>query len=686
MIKCEVLLRDRKYHEEYSYSLDEFKKIEIPLINIKKCKKHYVNYVATFDIETSKIEKGNDEYEGFLYHWQFCINGIVIFGRDWLEFAKLIYYLKEELLLSNDRKLVVYVHNLSYEFHFLYNLFYVSDVFCIDKRKVLKCILDDFIELRCSYYLSNMNLSKFIENTPNAQHIKALGDLAYSKLYLPSTQLSSKEYGYCYNDVYGLFECIRERLKEFNLNQIPLTSTGYVRRECRKNMNKNLNNRKIFEKLALNQEVYDLLRDCFRGGNTASNRYHTNVIIDNVSSYDMTSAYPYVMLSEKYPMSKFIYYDLESFEELDYYNKRYCTIGYYYFSNIKLKNNIPIPYIPISKCLTVVKDEDLIVYNGRLISSSGIKIALTNIDYEIIKNQYDFDYDDLRVENFYFARKGFLPKELRETIIEYYELKTQLKGINDKEYEYMKSKNKLNSLYGMIVTNIQRKEILFDSEKDECFFYGEKGLLEDYYNSRNNFLSYQWGVFVTAYCRRNLQLALDGIGLDVVYCDTDSVKYLNNHDEVFNKINYNMLKYCEENDILNYAQRDNKKYYLGVYDFEGTYQQFKTLGAKKYAFLKNDKYGITVSGLSKIKGAKELEKNGLEFFKNGSVFYDSGRTTVKFNNDKIHYLQIGNDKIINGSNVVILDTTYTLGISNTMLDIIDLCNKRERRKLKWKKL
>lgn len=677
MIKCEVLLRDRKYHEEYAYSLDEFKKIEIPLINIKKCKKHYVNYVATFDIETSKIEKGNDEYEGFIYHWQFCINGIVIFGRDWLEFAKLIYYLKEELVLSNDKKLVVYVHNLSYEFHFLYNLFYVSDVFCIDKRKVLKCILDDFIELRCSYYLSNMNLSKFIENTPNAQHIKALGDLDYSKLYLPSTQLLSKEYGYCYNDVYGLFECIRERLKEFNLNQIPLTSTGYVRRECRKNMNKNLNNRKIFEKLALNQEVYDLLRDCFRGGNTASNRYHTNVILDNVSSYDMTSAYPYVMLSEKYPMSKFIYYDLESFEELDYYNKRYCTIGYYYFSNIKLKNNIPIPYIPISKCLTVVKDEDLIVYNGRLISSTGIKIALTNIDYEIIKNQYDFDYDDLRVENFYFARKGFLPKELRETIIEYYELKTQLKGINDKAYEYMKSKNKLNSLYGMIVTNIQRKEILFDSEKDEVFSYGEKGLLEDYYNSRNNFLSYQWGVFVTAYCRRNLQLALDGIGLDVVYCDTDSVKYLNNHDEVFNKINYNILKYCEEYDILNYARRDNKKYYLGVYDFEGTYQQFKTLGAKKYAFLKNDKYGIAVSGLSKIKGAKELEKNGLEFFKNGSVFYDSGRTTVKFNNDKIHYLQIGNDKIINGSNVVILDTTYTLGISNTMLDIIDLCNNRK---------
>ena len=261
--------------------------------------------------------------------------------------------------------------------------------------------------------------------------------------------------------------------------------------------------------------------------------------------------------------------------------------------------------------------------------------------------------------------------------MEYYELKTQLKGNKENEYEYMKSKNKLNSLYGMIVTNIQRKEIIFDSEKEDIFSYGDKGILEDYYNGRNNFLSYQWGVYVTAYCRRNLQIAIDGIGLDVVYCDTDSVKYLNNHDDVFHEINNKMLNYCKEHDILNYAQRNNKNYYLGIYDFEGTYQKFKTLGAKKYAFLKNNKYGITVSGLSKIKGAKELEKNGLEFFKNGSVFNDSGRTVVKFNNDNFHYLTIGNEKIINGSNVVILDTTYTLGISNTMLDIIDLCNKRK---------
>ena len=243
----------------------------------------------------------------------------------------------------------------------------------------------------------------------------------------------------------------------------------------------------------------------------------------------------------------------------------------------------------------------------------------------------------------------------------------------------MKSKNKLNSLYGMIVTNIQREEIIFDRNKDnkEIFSLGDKQDIEDYYNSRNSFLSYQWGVFVTAYCRRNLQLAIDGIGLDVVYCDTDSVKYLNNHDNIFEKINNDMLKKCNDNDIINYAIRDNKKYYLGVYDFEGTYQKFITLGSKKYAFIKNDKYGCTVSGLNKIKGAKELEKKGLEFFKNGSVFYDSGRTTITFNHDIFHYLQIGNEKIINGSNVVILDTTYTLGITSTMLDIINNCNLKK---------
>lgn len=676
MIKCEVLHNDNNYYIEYAYSVNEFDYV-IPQISIKKCRKYYRNYVATFDIETSKIEKQNGEYEGFMYHWQFCINGIVIFGRDWLQFAKFIYKLKEHLQLDHKNKLVVYVHNLSYEFHFMYNLFLMTDVFCLDKRKVLKCTLDDFIELRCSYYLSNMNLAKFIENTPNTIHFKAKGDLDYNKLYTPKSVLNPKELGYCFNDVMGLYECILEKLQEFNLNEIPLTSTGYVRRECRKNMNKNRKNRKIFEKLSLNQKQYDLLRDCFRGGNTASNRYHTNIILDKVSSYDMTSAYPYVMVSEKYPMSKFIPFQIESKDELDYYNNRYCTIGYYFFDDIELNYNVPIPYIPFSKCVNILNDENLVLYNGRVLKSTGLCIALTNIDYEIIKQQYTFS--NVSVKDYYFARKDYLPKELRETVIEYYQLKTELKGIEEKSYEYMKSKNKLNSLYGMIVTNIQREEIIFDRNKDnkEIFSLGDKQDIEEYYNSRNSFLSYQWGVFVTAYCRRNLQLAIDGIGLDVVYCDTDSVKYLNNHDNIFEKINNDMLKKCMDNDIINYAIRDNKKYYLGVYDFEGTYQKFITLGSKKYAFIKNDKYGCTVSGLNKIKGAKELEKKGLEFFKNGSVFYDSGRTTITFNHDIFHYLQIGNEKIINGSNVAILDTTYTLGITSTMLDIIDNCNLKK---------
>lgn len=680
MIKCEVLYNDNKYYEEYAYAVDEFNYVIPQCPPIKTCRKHYSNNVATFDIETSKVEKTEDDWEGFMYQWQFCINGVVIFGNTWLQFAKFLYRLKDELNLHKENKLVVYVHNLSYEFHFMYNLFYMTDVFCLDKRKVLKCNLEDFIELRCSYYLSNMNLAKFIENTPNTLHIKAKGDLDYNKLYTPNSILSPKEYGYCYNDVMGLYEAITEKLTEFNLNNIPLTSTGYVRRECRQNMNANKSNRRLFERLRLDQEQYDLLRDCFRGGNTASNRYHCNEILDNVSSYDMTSAYPYVMISEKYPMSKFNLFNIESMEELDYYNNRYCTIGYYYFDNIELKPNVPIPYIPFSKCIEIVKDDNLINYNGRILKATGLCIGLTNVDYEIIKSQYYFT--DISVEKFYFARKGYLPKEMIATVLEYYELKTQLKGVEGHEYEYMKSKNKLNSLYGMIVTNIQREEVIFDRFKEEIFTKGDKADLDEYYSSLNSFLSYQWGVFVTCYCRRNLQLALDGVGMDVVYCDTDSVKYLGNHDEVFKKINHEMLQNCLDNDIINYAERDNKKYYLGIYDFEGTYDKFKTLGSKKYAYIKNERYGCTVSGLNKVKGAKELEKRGLEFFKNGSVFTDSGRTTVKFNNNQLHYIIINGEKILNGSNVVILNTTYTLGITHTMLDIIQTVKKRRNRK--WK--
>lgn len=673
-----LCLYNKAYRLEHSYDIYDFpfKKLWKPKRDIK----NYIGHLMTFDIETSTVDI-KEKHEGFMYHWQICLDGYVCFGRTWQE---LIWFIRKIIAFTNakhNQKLVCYVHNLSYEFHFLYRFFNISDVFAVDNHKVIKCVMNECIELRCSYFLSNMNLKKFIENTPNAHYQKGVGDLDYTKIITPSTPLTMREKGYCYNDVRGLYEAILFLLKEDTLQSIPITSTGYVRRECRKNVNKNPKNRDIFLDSRLDDEMYQLCRDAFRGGNTASNRYHTNLILDNVSSWDMSSAYPYVMVSEKYPTGPFMQKSIESEDELDEYNNKYCTIGYYAFKNVRIKKGVPIPYLPLAKCSI---KQDCECYNGRILNAKMIRIALTNVDYEIIRNQYDIE--EIYVESFYFAYKKYLSKELRDTVIEYFQLKSKLKGVEGKEYEYMKSKNKLNSLYGMMVTAIEREKILFDPDifiDGLGFAKGEKTTLEKYYKSRNSFLIYQQGIWVTCYCRKNLQQAIDKIGLDVVYCDTDSVKYLGDYDNIFKEINKEWLKKCKYNDIINSVnvtdkQGNKKTLFLGIYDKEKSYDRFITLGAKKYAFEQGNKIGITVAGLNKVTGAKELKaKGGLEYFRNYETFMNSGRTTAYYNNDSRHYLYVNNEKILTASNIALVPTTYTLGITDTMLSVIEKCLEEE---------
>lgn len=655
---------------------------DFPYFRIKKSNpliqptKRYIEHLMTFDIETSTIEKTDGSFEGFMYHWQVCIDGYVCFGRTWKEF--LTFLRKMNRVLKNfdeNHKLVCYIHNFSYEFQFLYSWIKLENVFAIDKRKPLKAISKEFnIEFRCSYLLSNMNLKKFIENTPNAHYFKGTGDLDYHKILTPQTNLTMSELGYCFNDVMGLYEAVIHLLKEDTLTTIPLTSTGYVRRECRINMRKNKKNRKQFIELRLDDKLYQLCKDSFRGGNTASNRYKTNFINYDVSSYDMSSAYPYAMISGLYPITPFQEETITSLDMLDDYNNRYCTLAYYSFENVKLKKGVPFPYIPYSKCIEFIapsydtnfKGKEC-CYNGRVLEADFIKIAMTNYDYQIFINQYEYDQENVRVEDFYYSHKGFLPQELIDTVIEFFTLKSQLKGIEQKEYEYMKSKNKLNSLYGMIVTDIIRQENLFNDQWEK----GENSTLDDYYSKRNNFLTYQWGLFVTAICRSNLQKAIDKIGLDCVYIDTDSVKYVGNHDEVFEQINQEMIAWCSDNDIINSVKVGNQKYFLGLYDREKGYDEFVTLGAKKYAFKQNNKIGITVAGLNKISGAKELkEKGGLSKFKIGTEFINSGRKTVYYNDDKKHFITVQGCKIENASNIALVDTTYTLGMTDVMLSIL----------------
>lgn len=670
-IKCDCQLKSTRCIQ-YAYYWNEFP-FEILKKDIVKSGKHkmYQRHPMTFDIETSKIPTDDEgHYQAFMYIWQVCIEGNVVFGRRWEELQEFMQNVVNAYKLSEEERVVVYVHNLSFEFQFIQDFFNFTDVFAMASRSILTA-KTAHIEFRCSYKLSNMSLAKFIENTPNTIHYKGVDDLDYATVRTPDTPLTEVEYGYCFNDVKGLYECVMELLKEDNIATIPLTSTGYVRRDCRNAMNKNKNNRKMFLRSRLTLLQYKLLRECFRGGNTASDRYLTNLILKIVGSYDLSSSYPFQMIAREYPLGKWNYGVIPDIKTLEEYNSRYCTIARYTFKNIRLRDEKPIPYIPQSKCLVLGDDRE--IYNGRILHSDFLTISMTNIDFDIVKEQYE--YDELAVEEFHYSRKGLLPKELRDTIMYYFEKKSKLKGDEEHYYEYMKSKNKLNSIYGMTVTNILNTEIEYhDGEYTEKKMTEEEmeDALDKYYKNHRSFLNYSWGVFVTAYARRELEDGLNIAGLDTIYCDTDSVKFIGNHDREFEEYNERLNKECEEKGIRNYTEVNGKRFYMGIFDKEKGYDEFITLGAKKYAFLQNGKLGITVSGLSKKKGAEELEKKGgLRRFQRNEVFYNSGRTIAQYNSAEVHDITVNGCTFSTASNLAIVDTTYTLGITDTMLDIIE---------------
>ena len=581
--------------------------------------------------------------------------------------------------LSNHCKLVIYVHNLSYEFQFMKEFIKIDRMFARDKRKVMKVNTKDGFEFRCSYFLSNMSLSKFCENTNNVKHYKLVDQFDYKKIRTPKTPLTELEEGYCYNDVRGLSECIQEYISgNDTIATIPLTNTGYVRREFRQAVKGNKKNHTNFVKTALTAEQYTLLVKAFRGGDTHANRFKVNTILNDIHSFDISSSYPTCMMIDDYPIGKFTECNIDTDEKLQYYMDNFCCVFDVTFNNIYADKNNVIPYIDIAHCY---KKTNIINDNGRIIKADTISIVCTNIDLEIIFDTYNFD--DFEINASIYAEKGKLPKEFREKVMEYFILKTQLKGIDGKEYEYMKSKNRLNSSYGMSVTSIVHSDIdynIYTMEWTELKGDTESAL-EDFYKSRNNFLPYQWGVFVTANARKRLRRMLKVVGSDVVYTDTDSIKFENiKHVEEFNQVNMELMREAETNDIKAYCDRTDIKdgkevttrFHLGTWDNDGEYLRFKTLGSKKYCFekLKKDKkfFEITVSGMSKKKGSERVGK--IENFQIGRKFFDVGRSTSWYNDEMPHTIEVNGDKFTTASNIGILESSYEIGVTNEYWDII----------------
>ena len=588
----------------------------------------YYNVPAGFDIEVSSFYQGEKKPEnkrGIMYIWQFGIFNLVTTGRTWKEFEVLISMVQKILSLNENRRLVVYVHNLPYEFQFIRKHFDWDEVFILTERKPVYATTGG-IEFRCSLKLAGGKaLANVAKDLQKYKVEKAVGNLDYEQIRTPLTPLTEKELLYCENDIRVILCYIQEKIEQDgDITKIPLTNTGYVRNYCRKECYSRWKPyRKVMESLTLEADEYSQLKRAFQGGFTHANAHYVGKVLDKVGSHDFTSSYPAVMVLEKFPMAKaeYISNGINESELMELLITRCCLFDIEIWGLMpKLFHEHPISRYKCPVC------ENAIVDNGRIVMAEHIITTITEQDFFVYTEFYT--WDRIEIKNLRTYQKNYLPKNFVQSVLNLYEKKTVLKDVEGEEVNYMISKNMINASYGMAVTDPIRDELMYS---DNTFYTIPKNIAEgiDKYNTNiRRFLFYPWGVWVTAYARANLFSGIIEMGDDYVYSDTDSIKSMNTerHEDYFNAYNAQILDKIElasqyhnlDKSLFSPYTKKGKQKIIGVWDDEGVYDKFKTLGAKRYLTMKGvqstePKYMITLAGSNKKKTMEYLVGTGDPF-------------------------------------------------------------------------
>ena len=680
------------------------------------------NTIYTFDIETTSYlildgkvipaikylelteeEQIRAEYRSFMYIWQFGINDTIYYGRTWEELRafliRLDYY--------NSAKKIVFIHNLAFEFQYLKSVFRFKNVIARKKHKVMRCEMEDYnIELHCSYMMSNCAL-KLLPKVFMLPVEKKDGDLDYTLMRTPATELTEKELGYCEYDCLVVYEYIKRELETYGrVDKIPITSTGHVRRELKERISKDWDYKnKVKKSINVNPHIYNLLQDAFAGGYTHANYIYANEILKNIESWDFTSSYPYILVSHQFPSTEFRECNIKSASQM---LKRFAYIIVVEFTNIKSKyfNN----FISASKCTNIY---NAVYDNGRIIQAEKITMTLTDIDFYFLLDTYK--YDSYEIKESYYSVYDYLPKQFIEFVLEKYVNKTAYKNVEGMEVEYAKEKNKFNALYGMSVTNMIRDEVIYDNEKDwyERVLENKEILEKLNEEKKKAFLSFAYGVWVTAYARSNLLKNVIKLDDKIVYCDTDSMKLKEGYDKsvIENYNNFVIKKLKHVSKILDipfekFSPKDSKgeRHTLGVFDNDGRYEEFITQGAKKYAYTKwIDKKKLKEDmNVQEVKGdkVKVLEitvagvpKTGALGLKNLSEFKDDFVFDFKYTNKNLLMYCENQEKcciidykgkeyqVTDKTGCCIVPTTYVLGKALEYADLIsDSSSKRAKYK------
>lgn len=317
-------------------------------------------------------------------------------------------------------------------------------------------------------------------------------------------------------------------------------------------------------------EFHQIIQEAGKQGIMLCNPNIINQLIDNVYSFDISSAYNSQFIrGDDFPIGKVKRAAASELPQLIKENKWFLIVMYSEFEVDNLFNWIK----------PVIKDD-------------GYYYIIGNYDYKIIQEtggslkRIDKNWKIYKV--FKCDEQGYLNYRFREELVNLYETRQALKSMGKTEEKIYKQVAEV--LYGK---GIQKRKFETNSE------------IHNFYSKRDNtYIGCQISYHALQRTRYEIMKMMLRLNYSYIACDTDSIKTQSPMAPLlFKERNEEIL---EENRKAGFPNTR-----IGLWKFEGLYPHFIQYGNKVYAFENNNKIECKFAGC--LKEASSI------FFKNLSL-------------------------------------------------------------------
>lgn len=617
---------------QVSYNLP--KPLNVVTIGRGRGRYEMLEIYAGFDIETTTITTDDGKHLAFAYHFQVSIGtprilNIYLF-RKWDHVIHFFNTVAEFYGLSPKRHITILIANMGFEFQFLRKRLTWDegdfDFFAKEKYKPLKATYRG-IEFRECLSLTGGNLAQLAKDYCYTQKLVTVdengvkqSDLDYKKMRNSRTPLTALEEQYCINDVVILSEFSWYLFCNFIRpeRKFPMTFTGILHNEfkeelktlcLKRDIKMHLQHGTSFDQwqdyiVALQpkeDEYHTHMTYLFRGGYVHANALFAGLDGIKGGMMDITSFYPSEMNLGYGPVTPFkpVAFAPDRCRVLDpKMIKSKCMIIHAIFDYIR-----PTTTHTIESKNKIVRFNNAKWDNGRLIQADMIEVYLTELDYQIYEKFYT--WAGVTILEAYEAKRGQLPAYVTKVLNSHYQTKERLKraGLKDTQ-EYAIAKARVNTCYGDLVKRLRLQKTTYNNALE---WHDDPVPLKYYEEIRKAILSPYWGIYCTSWCRFTLLSMVHKLtmaGVKVLYCDTDSIKYIPCHaaTQIFKHFNNSIKKHRHNRKL-----RSDFFEGLGEFDIEVKDKEtkkmipviFKALRSKCYIYAYDGKVFATVAGMPK---------------------------------------------------------------------------------------